>query len=121
MSAFQQHLFVCSNQRPAGHPRGCCEAGGGTAIRDALKQAIKERGLQSEIRANQAGCLDQCEWGPVIVIYPQGVWYGRVTLADVPRIVEETLVGGRIIEDLRIPDHYLNTPEGRAAGKKLSS
>jgi hypothetical protein len=52
------------------------------------------------------------------VIYPQGIWYGGVTPADVPRIVEETIIGGKVIEDLRIPDEWLNTAEGRAAGKQ---
>jgi (2Fe-2S) ferredoxin len=53
-----------------------------------------------------------------LVIYPQGIWYGGVTPADVPRIVEETIIGGKIIEELRIPDAYINTPEGREAGKQ---
>ena len=61
------------------------------------------------VRANKAGCLDQCELGPTVVIYPQGVWYGSVTPADVPRIIEETVVGGKILDDLKIPEHRLNT------------
>ena len=60
------------------------------------------------MRANEAGCLDQCEKGPVVVIYPQGIWYGGVTPDDVPRIVDETLLGGRVIDDLLIADEELN-------------
>ena len=60
------------------------------------------------MRANAAGCLDQCELGPTVVIYPQAIWYGGVKLSDVPRIVEETIVNGRVVEDLRIPDEKLN-------------
>ncbi len=55
-----------------------------------------------------AGCLDQCELGPMVVIYPQGIWYGRVQLEDVPRILDETVIGNRVLEDLRIADHLLN-------------
>lgn len=61
------------------------------------------------VRANKAGCLDQCELGPTVVIYPQEIWYGGVRPEDVPRIVEETVVGGKILDDLRIPEQQLNT------------
>ena len=61
------------------------------------------------VRANRAGCLDQCEYGPTVVIYPQQIWYGRVSPQDVPRIIDETVVGGRVIPELQIPDECLNT------------
>jgi (2Fe-2S) ferredoxin len=64
--------------------------------------------LNTLVRANYAGCLDQCECGPTVVIYPQAIWYGGVRPEDVPRIIEETILGGRILEDLLIPDEKLN-------------
>lgn len=109
MPAFACHLFVCCNQREAGHPRGCCDPAGGEALKNAFKAELKQQGLGAEVRANGAGCLDQCEYGPCVVVYPQAVWYGKVSPADVPRIVAETVVGGRVIEELRIPDACLNT------------
>lgn len=117
MAAFQYHVFVCCNQRAADHPRGSCDPDGDERLRDAFKRAIKVRGLGATVRANSAGCLDQCEWGPTVVIYPQAIWYGHVTEADVERIVEETLVHGRVVEDLVIPPDMLNTPAGRACGR----
>ena len=108
MPPFTCHLFVCCNQRKPGHSRGCCDPKGDEALRDAFKSELKRRGLGPLVRANAAGCLDQCELGPTVVIYPQGIWYGHVQLEDVPRIVEETVIGGRILEDLRIPDAELN-------------
>ena len=111
MPPFTHHIFVCCNQRSAGHPRGCCDAEGSEALRSAFKREIKRRGLGPEIRANKAGCLEQCEHGPTVAIYPRGVFYGHVTLEDVPRIVEETIVGGRVLEDLQIDDACLNNPE----------
>jgi (2Fe-2S) ferredoxin len=99
---FERHVFVCENQRPAGHPRGCCASRGGAGVKEALKEAIRARGLQGRVRANSAGCLDACERGAAMVIYPEGVWYGGVTPADVPEIVESHLVGGRIVERLLI-------------------
>jgi (2Fe-2S) ferredoxin len=73
-------------------------------VKEALKAALKARGLQSRIRANSAGCLDACEHGVAVVVYPEGVWYGGVTPADVPEIVECHLVGGVPVERLRIRD-----------------
>ncbi|MCE9554821.1 MAG: (2Fe-2S) ferredoxin domain-containing protein [Planctomycetes bacterium] len=113
MPKFECHLFVCCNQRKPGHKRGCCDPDGSEELRDALKSELKRRGLGPLVRANSAGCLDQCELGPTVVIYPQAIWYGGVTLADVPRIVEETVIGGRVLEDLRIPDDKLNPKAGR--------
>jgi len=97
---FDRHVFVCENRRPDGHPRGCCAAKGGAEVKEALKAALKARGLQARIRANSAGCLDACEQGPAMVVYPEGVWYGPVTVADVPEIVEKHLVGGQPVERL---------------------
>jgi (2Fe-2S) ferredoxin len=109
MAAFTHHIFVCCNRREPGNSRGCCDPDGSEALRSAFKSELKARGLDPLVRANRAGCLDQCEAGPTVVIYPQAVWYGGVTLADVPRIVEETVVGGSVLEDLLIPNEMLNT------------
>ncbi|MBM4002424.1 MAG: (2Fe-2S) ferredoxin domain-containing protein [Planctomycetes bacterium] len=95
-------MFICCNRREPGHRRGCCNPDGSDALRNAFKAQLKQRGLNAQVRANYSGCLDQCEMGPTLVIYPQGIWYGRVTLADVPRIIEETVVNGRVIAELLI-------------------
>jgi (2Fe-2S) ferredoxin len=110
MPAFTQHMFVCGNVREPGHPRGCCDPAGGQALRDAFKRELKKNGLGPLVRANHSGCLEQCEHGPTVVIYPQGIWYGRVKIDDVPRIVSRTIVGGEILADLVIPDSCLNNP-----------
>lgn len=115
MPAFTHHIFVCCNRRAPGHSRGCCDGEGNEALRDRFKAEIARRGLTPFVRANKAGCLDQCELGPTVVIYPQAIWYGGVRLDDVSRIIEETIVGGRVIEELRIPDALLNTKGGRVA------
>jgi (2Fe-2S) ferredoxin len=110
MPAFTHHVFVCGNVREAGHPRGSCDPDGRQSLRDAFKVALKKAGVAATTRANQAGCLDQCEHGPVVVIYPLGVWYGPVKAEDVPRIVSRTIVEGEILEDLQIADNCLNNP-----------
>jgi (2Fe-2S) ferredoxin len=108
MAKFTHHVFVCCNRREPGHSRGCCDPDGSETLRSAFKAEIKRRGLAAHVRANYAGCLDQCELGPTVVIYPQAIWYGRVSVLDVPRIVEETIVKGTILEDLVLADEALN-------------
>ena len=108
MPKFTSHIFVCCNQRAPGHRRGCCDPEGSEALRERFKAELKRRNLSPLVRANKAGCLDQCELGPTVVIYPQQIWYGHVTPHDVPRIIDETIVSGRVIEDLLIGDRDLN-------------
>lgn len=109
MSEFTHHIFVCCNQRAPGHTRGCCDPDGSEALRNAFKAEVKRLGCPPEVRANKAGCLEQCELGPAVVIYPQQIWYGGVKLEDVPRIIEKTVLGGEVLEDLLIPGEMLNT------------
>lgn len=113
MPKFTDHIFICCNQRQPGHPRGCCDPEASEALRNKFKAEIQARKLGPLVRANRSGCLDQCELGPTVVIYPQAIWYGGVTLDDVSRILEETIVGGRVLEDLLIADEALNTKGNR--------
>jgi (2Fe-2S) ferredoxin len=113
MPGFERHLFICCNRRVDGHPRGCCADKTSPAIRAAFKAALAARGLKSRVRANEAGCLDQCEHGPTVVVYPDGTWYGFVTVEDVEEIVESHLVGGTPVARLVLPDACVNTPECR--------
>lgn len=108
MAPFTHHIFVCCNQRSPGHARGSCDPDGGERLRSALKAEVKRRGLNTHVRANKAGCLDQCELGPVVVIYPQGIWYGNVQPEDAERIVD-ALEKQAVVEDLRLADEQLNT------------
>ncbi len=110
MPSFTHHIFVCGNVRDPGHKRRCCDPAGLQTLRDAFKLELRKAGFGSLARANHAGCLDQCEHGPNVVIYPQGIWYGRVTTEDVPRIVSKTILGGEILNDLLIPESCLNNP-----------
>jgi (2Fe-2S) ferredoxin len=112
MPPFTSHIFVCCNTREPGHSRGCCNPDGSATLRERFKSELKRRGLGPLVRANQSGCLDQCELGPTVVIYPQAIWYGGVTPEDVPRIVEETIIAGRVLADLQIPDEKLNARKG---------
>jgi (2Fe-2S) ferredoxin len=109
MPRFEKHIFVCANQRPPGNPRGCCDPSGQAKLQNLFKQKLAERGLKGRVRANQSGCLDQCEHGPNVVIYPDQVWYGHITEADVDEIVESHIIGGKRVQRLMLADSCLNT------------
>ena len=104
MPTFRRHVFVCINERAPGHPRGCCKSKGGEAVQTQLKRELTAHGLRDVVRANKAGCLDQCEQGVTMVVYPEQVWYGGVTPEDVPEIVSRHIIGGEYVARLMIPD-----------------
>jgi (2Fe-2S) ferredoxin len=99
---FDHHIFCCTNRREVGHTRGCCAEKGAEELRDYMKQRMKELKIQ-KARVNQAGCLDRCELGPCIVIYPEGVWYAPKTKADIDTIIEQHILGGIVVETLKLP------------------
>jgi len=99
---FTHHIFCCTNKREPGHTRGCCAEKGAEGLRDYMKLKIKELGLP-QTRVNQAGCLDRCELGPCIVIYPEGTWYAPRTKDDIDTIIHEHLIGGKVVERLKLP------------------
>lgn len=98
---YEAHVFCCTNRRPAGHPRGCCAEKNGEALRDHMKSRAKDLGLKN-VRINNAGCLDRCAQGPVVVVYPEAVWYTYVDQEDIDEIVESHLAQGKVVERLLI-------------------
>lgn len=102
MSYFQKHVFFCINQRDEG--AACCGACGASDIQSYAKDRIKalKKSGGGRIRINRAGCLDRCDEGPVMVVYPEGVWYRYVDQSDVDEIIEEHLLNDRPVERLRI-------------------
>ena len=110
MPKFGKHIFICGNQRPSGAPRRCCDPEGRAELQKLFKEKLAERGLKRKVRANQSGCLDQCEHGPNLVVYPDAVWYGQVTLGDVDEIIESHIVCGKPVERLVLPESCLNAP-----------
>ena len=93
------HVFCCTNVRPEGHPRGSCARKNSVELRDYMKDKAKALGLKG-IRINASGCLDRCELGPSMVIYPDGVWYRYTSQADVDEILESHVKNGRRVTRL---------------------
>lgn len=98
----QHHLFVCLNERPPGNPKGSCAPKGAEAVFDCLKAAVKEGGLG--VIVNRTNCLKHCSQGVTVAVHPDNVWYARVTVEDVPEIVQSHLREGRPVARLLMPD-----------------
>ena len=99
---YQHHVFFCVNQRESG--KVCCANHRSVAIREYAKRRIKSIGLagNKRVRINAAGCLDRCEEGPVMVIYPEGIWYTYADQRDVDEIIDQHLLNGQVVERLQI-------------------
>ncbi|TVQ85212.1 MAG: (2Fe-2S) ferredoxin domain-containing protein [Micavibrio sp.] len=101
---YKTHVFCCTNLRPDGHRLGCCQDKGSMKLRNYMKARVKELGLE-QTRINASGCLDRCALGPVMVVYPEGVWYTYHSAEDVDEIIERHLIGGKIVKRLLLkPD-----------------
>jgi (2Fe-2S) ferredoxin len=103
-SYYKHHVFFCLNQREESEGRPCCAGRGAQAAQEHAKARIKQLGLNGsgKVRINKAGCLDRCEEGPVLVIYPQGTWYTYIDKEDIDEIIDEHLVNGKVVERLKI-------------------
>jgi len=109
MAKFEHHIFICANQRPPENPRGCCDPEGLGALQLLFKKELAARGLKASVRANRAGCLDQCEHGPAVVVYPEAVWYGGVKPEDVKEIIESHIINKVPVARLKLDEDCINT------------
>ena len=104
---YKAHVFVCKNERPENHPRGCCLNKGAHELHAYMKERAKAAGLKAT-RINQSCCLERCELGPVLVIYPEGVWYTYRDKADIDEIIQKHMVeGGRVERLMLLPNETL--------------
>jgi (2Fe-2S) ferredoxin len=98
---YKKHVFICTNQKEGG--KRCCGEEKGIELVNAFKEAIKLRGLQMEMRAQKTGCLDACNFGPALVVYPEGTYYGHVQPEDVQQIIEQHLLQNQPVTRLVLP------------------
>ncbi len=98
---YQRHIFICTNEREDKTKVSCGEKTGMDLVQ-AFKKSIKDRGLNVEVRAQKAGCLDVCDFGPALVVYPEGVFYGAVMLSDVEEIIEQHIVNNVPVQRLKL-------------------
>jgi len=108
MKRFEKHIFICENKRPDGHPKGCCADKNSIEVRALFKKRLKELGVSTSVRSNAAGCLDACEHGVTVVVYPEQIWYGGVTIDDVEEILQSHILKNLPVERLKIKDEKFN-------------
>ncbi len=106
---YRLHVFCCVNRRPDGHPHGCCASKGASELREHLKARVKELGLEG-VRINASGCLGRCGLGPLLVVYPEGVWYGYANVEDLEEILRRHLIEGGRVERLMLAPETTEPP-----------
>ena len=119
---YTPHVFMCQNVRPPEHPRGCCHAKGAPEMLAYMRTRVKALGI-SPTRINQSGCMERCEMGPTMVIYPEGVWYTYRTKEDIDEIVQSHMIEGKRVERLMLApeDKFPKDREARLAASKTAA
>ncbi|AZO94202.1 (2Fe-2S) ferredoxin domain-containing protein [Iocasia frigidifontis] len=102
MNKPKHHVFVCSSSRITGQQRGYCVKNDSVEIIQRFMMGIEEEDLTGDVMVTNTGCLGICDKGPIVIIYPEGVWYGSVSPDDVAEIIQSHLVGGKVVESLKI-------------------
>lgn len=98
-----KHVFVCTQMRPPGHPRGSCGANGAAALFQEFLQQFEKRGLWGKFAVTSSGCIGACGPGASVLVYPEGVLYTGVAREDVAAIIEEHLINNQPVERLKAP------------------
>lgn len=104
MAKRRHYIFLCTNQRAEGHPKGCCMSAGAEGVRQRFAEIMIRDNLRHRMRVIRTSCLDNCATGPTVAIYPDDVWYRGVRVEDVEEIVESHIKGGRPVERLLLRD-----------------
>jgi len=102
MEPFRHHIFVCTQEKPEGVP--CCPASGAWGILGVLERELLSAGLDDDVQVSLCGCLGLCNDGPIVIVYPEGVWYRKVKTEDISEIVKSHLAAGNVVERLEWKD-----------------
>lgn len=107
MAKPEKHVFICTQQRPQGHPRGSCGADRDAfSVFATFSMELDQRGLYNKVMLTSTGCMGPCNQGVNVLVYPEGIMYGGVRQADIPAIIDEHLVGGKPVESLLMPAEH---------------
>lgn len=98
------HIVVCTNTRPPGHPKGSCGEKGAQAILMKFQEEMEKRNLWGGVMVTASSCVGMCQVGPIVIVYPDSVWYQGVNPFNVSEIIEEHILKGKPVEKLMIPE-----------------
>lgn len=98
----EKHVLICTQNRPQGHPRGSCAISGSPEIMNEFMNEIQNRNLFEKILLTNTGCMGPCMMGPSVLVYPEGIMYGKLKKADVKTIVDQHLIGGEPVASLMV-------------------
>jgi (2Fe-2S) ferredoxin len=105
MGLLTHHIFVCINNRPEGHPKGSCAERGAGEVLNALQQKVEAANLWGKVKITSTGCLGPCQAGPVVVVYPEGIWYRIPTAKDAEEVIEKHVLQDTPVQRLQFdPD-----------------
>lgn len=99
----EKHIFICLNSRPPGHPKGSCTLSGAQDLLTEFAEQLEARNLKGRFRLTRTSCLGPCELGPIVLVYPESIMYGGVSVDDVSDIIDDHMLRGRPVERLRVP------------------
>lgn len=102
MVKLKYHIFICTSCRINGQQKGLCYTKESVDIVTKFMEVIEDYNLSSEVMITNTGCFGICDKGPIVVIYPEGIWYGNLTEENVEQIVEDHIMNGLPVEELRI-------------------
>ncbi len=102
MLNLKYHIFICTSCRINGQQKGLCYSKDSVDLVNKFMEELDDRDLSNEVLVTNTGCFGICDKGPIVVVYPQGIWYGNVTEEDVEKIVEQHIEGGKVVEELVI-------------------
>jgi len=100
----EKHVFVCTQNRPEGHPRGSCAQFNSPDVMDAFLAAFQEHDLWGTHKVASSSCIGPCFTGPSVLVYPEGTMYIKVKAEDVAEIVSKHIIGGEVVERLKAPE-----------------
>ncbi len=115
---YRKHIFCCVNEREETHPRSCCSTRGSIALRNYMKAQARKLGL-NDVRVNMAGCLERCELGPVMVVYPEGTWYRYESQSDIDEILQKHIIENQQVKRLQVADGQEFLPWNMPSRQKM--
>jgi len=118
MARPEKHIFVCLNQRPLENPKGSCTTRGAEEVFKQFKHEIELNNLYGKVFLTKTGCLGPCQHGAIVLVYPDAIWYAGVTKNDVPKIIQQHIIGNKPVEHLLLAESFFDRSKSDVDNRK---